>query len=251
MKYCLCIICIAAFVLAMGTTALHAQDRIVMGCGEKVQDKHRAITKSVLKEAYGRIGIEIEARGFPGARSLSMANRGAIDGELYRGTVNKDEFPNLIRIPVPILHTEIVVFTKDVEFEVTGWDSLQPYKIGFIVGLKGIEVWTEGMQVEPVRTPKQLFMKLATGRNDVVVLPKEQGMEALESLIDLAPEGVNPQALQEITLLQPPIQRDNLYHYLHSKHAALVPKITAVLQEMEEEGLIQRIKEELETEVFE
>ena len=76
-------------------------------------------------------------------------------------------------------------------------------------------------------------------------------MEALESLIDLAPEGVNPQALQEITLLQPPIQRDNLYHYLHSKHAALVPKITAVLQEMEEEGLIQRIKEELETEVFE
>ncbi len=251
MKYCLCIICIAAFVLAMGTTPLHAQDRLVLGFGGEATELQPILSARILTEAYGRIGIEIEARGFPGSRSLAMANRGGIDGELYRGELNKDEVPNLIRIPVPIMYGEIVVFTKDVEFEVTGWDSLKPYTIGIQIGVKETETGTKGMHVEPVVNVKQLFMKLAAGRNDIVVLPQEQGMEALESLIDLAPVGVNPQALQEITLLHPPIQRDNLYHYLHSKHAALVPKITAVLQEMEEEGLIQRIKEELETEVFE
>jgi len=45
---------------------------------------------------------------------------------------------------------------------------------------------------------------------------------------------------------EPPIQRDALHHHLHSRHAALAPKITAVLQHMADEGRIQQIAEEVE-----
>ena len=249
MKYRLCIVSIAVFVLAMGATTLQAQDRLVFGSagGELLA----VMSTRILSEAYGRIGIEISARVLPERRSLAMANRGDIDGELFRGKINGDQFPNLIRIPVPIMYGEIVVFTKDVEFEVVGWDSLRPYSIGIQYGLKEVKDGTKGMRVEPVRHPEQLFMKLASGRNDIVVHPRDLGLHRLKTVIAQPPEGINLKALQGIMILEPPLQRDALYHYLHNKHAALVPKIAVALQEMADEGLIQRIREKVEAEVFE
>ena len=251
MKHRLCVACIAVFVLATGATTLQAQDRLVFGSMGETEDLLSVISTRILSEAYGRIGIEIAARELPGPRSMDMANRGDIDGELFRGEINGDQFPNLIRIPVPIMYGEIVVFTKDVEFEVVGWDSLRPYSIGIQYGVKEIEDGTKGMRVEPVRHSEQLLMKLATGRNDIVVHPRDLGLRTLKTVITQAPEGIDLKALQGIMVLEPPLQRDALYHYLHSKHAALVPKLTVALQEMADEGLIQRIREKVEAEVFE
>ena len=74
-------------------------------------------------------------------------------------------------------------------------------------------------------------------------------MEILKEL-NAAPSqwGVDQNALQRIAILEPPIQRDPLFHYLHKKHATIVPKMTAVLQEMADEGRIQSITEEVEAE---
>ena len=250
MKCDLCVLCIAVFVLAMGTTTLHAQNRLVLGYRGDTKALHAVISTRIITEAYGRMGIEIEAQGFPGPRSQSKANRGAIDGELFEGNISRDEFPNLIQVPVPILYSEIVVFTKDVEFKVMGWDSLKPYKIGIQIGIKEAESGTNGLQLEPVASAEQLFMKLAAGRNDIVVLPRNLGLKVLKTVGTQRPEGINLKDFQGITALDPPLQREALYHYLHSKHAEIVPKITAVLQEMEKEGLIQRIKEEVEANFF-
>lgn len=48
---------------------------------------------------------------------------------------------------------------------------------------------------------------------------------------------------QEIVKLTPQIHNSVLYHYLHKKHAHLVPKITAVLNKMEASGELQMIQE--------
>ncbi len=251
MKYRLCIVYTALLVLVMGAATLHAQDRLVLGSGGGPETPQTVISTRILTEAYGRIGIEVERQRFPAPRSLSMANRGTIDGELHRPILNRDEFPNLIKIPVPILYGELVVFTKDVDFEITGWDSLKPYTFGIQASTQETSVREKGIQAELVTDADQLFKKLASGRNDIIVIPRGLGMDVLKSMLALPPEGIDPEALQGIRILEPPLQRDALYHYLHTKHAELVPKITAVLQEMEEEGLLQRIKEEFEAEVFE
>ncbi len=250
MKHRLCVVCIAVFVLAMGATTLQAQDRLLFASIGETENLLSVISTRILSEAYGRIGIEITTRVLSGPRALSMSNQGSIDGELFRGKINGDQFPNLIRIPVPIMYGEIVVFTKDVEFEVVGWDSLRPYSIGIQYGVKEIEDGTKGMRVEPVRHSEQLLMKLATGRNDIVVHPRDLGLHALKAVIAQPPEGVDPEALQGIRLLEPPLQRDALFHYLHNKHAELVPKLTVALQEMADEGLIQRIREKVEAEFY-
>ena len=252
MKRRLCVVCMALLIWVGSTLALHGQTRLVLsGAGEQ-EDPPHAMSERILTEAYSRIGVEIEVQRFPGPRGLFMANEGKIDGELFRGGINTDEFPDLIQIPVPIMYGELVVFTISVDFEVDGWESLRPYNIGIQLGNKEIEAGTRGMQVEPLAKTEQLLLKLVAGRNDIVVVPRIQGMEILKELNSAPGQwGVDQNALQRIAILEPPIQRDPLFHYLHKKHAALVPKITAALQEMADEGLIQRITEEVDADFSE
>ena len=197
------------------------------------------ISTRILAQAYNQIGIKIKAMALPPQRSLVMANNGDVDGELFRGVVNKNDFPNLIMIPVVLAYGQIVVFTKDLEFKVAGWGSLSPYTIGTMIGLKEIEVKTAGMKVEAVATPYQLFRKLSVGRNEIIVLPKWHGLKIMKDM-----------DIKDIKILEAPLQQNALYHYLHNKHESLVPKITAVLKQMEEGGEIQRISEQTKAEFF-
>ena len=45
-------------------------------------------------------------------------------------------------------------------------------------------------------------------------------------------------------MLMPPVQRDPLYHYVHSRHRDLVDDITRVLKSMESRGDFARILEQ-------
>ena len=56
--------------------------------------------------------------------------------------------------------------------------------------------------------------------------------------------------IKDVKILEAPLQHNALYHFLHNKHESLVPKITAVLQQMEEAGEIQRIREQTRAEFF-
>jgi polar amino acid transport system substrate-binding protein len=215
-----------------GTTQVHAQDSLILCRGQN--HPMTAIATGILTEAYSRLGIKIKTIAFPIARSLIMANSGYSDGELFRGSINHKKFPNLIKIPVVLDYGQIVVFSKELTFKVNGWSSLQPYTIGIQIGIKEVETGTAGMQVDPVATPEQLFNKLILGRNQIIVLPLDVGLMVMKAM-----------KLQQIKILEPPLQKDPLYHYLHHTHKQLVPRITAVLKQMEAEGLITQIREKV------
>ena len=74
---------------------------------------------------------------------------------------------------------------------------------------------------------------LENERIDIVVAPR---ISALLSLSDLKSK--------TITILEPPLQIMPLFHYLNKKHQSLVPELEDVLQKMEDEGEIQRIRDE-------
>jgi len=194
---------------------------------------HGFITEKILKEAYKRIGIKMEVKGYPAERAMQMANEGESDGELRRPAGMNKEYKNLIMVPQPVDVGEAVVFTKNKVFAVNGWESLKPYKIGILRGNKFAEKGTDGMNRLPANTIEQLFEMLDAERADIIVLLRRNGVATHKKM-----------NLPGIRVLEPPVETMQLYHYLHKKNERLVPKVAAALQEMEKEGLIQKIKEQ-------
>ena len=113
----------------------------------------------VMTAAYQRLGITMEIKHLPGERALQTANKGLVDGELFRKKDGITQlYPNLIRVPVAITVAEFVVFTKDKRFPVEGWQSLAPYKVGYVRGIKAIDAnLINGTRSEMVTDHTQAF----------------------------------------------------------------------------------------------
>jgi polar amino acid transport system substrate-binding protein len=202
-------------------------------------DPATVIAERVLQEAYRRLGMAMVVIKVPGERSLFSADHGQVDGELYRKLGMEREYPNLRIVPVPLLTYEIVIFTLGTTFVVNGWDSLRPFTIGFVKGIKIIEQNTQGMKLEPTATMRQAFLKMTLGRSDIVLANRNSGLAVLKEM-----------KLQDVKILEPPLATFPVFHYLHKKHEALIPKLTAVLQQMQKEKAIEKIQKAVMAEQF-
>jgi polar amino acid transport system substrate-binding protein len=191
------------------------------------------ISKKVVDEMYRRMGIEISAAYYPGKRALIFANEGKTDGELQRIAGMDQKFPNLLMIPVPVNILEGMVFTKETEFTVNGWESLRPYRIGIRRGIIFSDKGCAGMNTTVVNTNEQLFEILDQGLVDIIVITRLNGLDVAGRL-----------KIPGIRALEPPIETYPLYHYLHVKNKHLAPKLTSVLQAMEKEGVIRHIRKQ-------
>lgn len=216
--------------LLMMSVSISAQDSLVLGTMDSPLAR---LGQEILQEAYQRIGIQVETTVLPAERALHTANSGEVDGEVLRIKGIQESYPNLRMVPVSVLTMEGVVFTKNVTFEVMGWESLKPYRIGILRGSKFAEQGTRGMTVGAVNTYRQVLLKLDAGRDDVAVMARTNGLIEIGKL-----------NMKDIRVLEPPLITVELYHYVHKKHEYLLPKITQVLQDMVEEGRIQEIKEQ-------
>ena len=194
-------------------------------------DPAATIAELVLREAYRRLGREVKVQRLPGERALMYANAGKTDGELYRKLGLERQYPNLVIVPVPLLTFELVIFSRGTSFVVNGWESLRPYTIGFVRGNKIAEENTKGMRVEPVPNLELAFNKLVMGRTDLVLSHRASGMAIVRSL-----------KLEGVTMLEPPLASFPAYHYVNSKHAALVPELTRILKQMQADKAIERIQ---------
>ncbi|MES2295821.1 MAG: transporter substrate-binding domain-containing protein [Pseudomonadota bacterium] len=219
---------LAALIVGCALAPARAQPAIVLG---KSDSSVTRISEAIVREAYARVGVALQVRQFPSERSLQEANIGRLDGDMTRIAGIEERYPNLLRVPVPVLHVESLVYTNRAQFEVKGWDSLRPYRIGIRLGIKFAEDGTRGMQVQVVPSNEQLFTKLELGRTDVIVSTRIEGSLMMKKLNTRHVRALAP-ALGEVTL----------YHYLHKRNAALVPKIAAALRAMEQEGRMQAIE---------
>lgn len=208
-------------------SASSAQDQLVISetDGEFIGQK---VAFRVLKQAYQQAGIQIVVKDYPAERSVVSANDGSTDGVLARMAGLETKYANLVRVPVPVAYLEMVVFAKRVDFPVTGWESLRPYRITYMRGNKLAEQHPAGMKAETVSTPEQAFKKLAADRTDVVVEARDAW--CLAKSADRA----------GIRVLEPPLERLSTYHYLHKRHKAVVSRLEAILKQMEEQNQITR-----------
>lgn len=197
------------------------------------------ISQIVLAEAYARLGIEISTQIFPAERSLTMSNSGKVDGEVNRIFGIEQNYSNLVRIPVAINWIEGIAYTNSENISITGWESLRPYSIGIRIGTKFAEIGTKGMNVKAITSTDQMFMMLEKFRVDVVISTRIDGMLTSHKF-----------KLKNISPLDPPLARFKLFHYLHTKHQKMVPRITKILKEMESKGRIREIRNTAIEELF-
>ena len=188
------------------------------------------VLTNILTAAYQQLGIEITVKQMSGDRSLLEANTGHVSGEAGRSKYIQVHNPNLIKIPVPVYFMQTAVFTKlDIPIP-TSPDHLLNYDIGILRGSKDIELLFNGLEIHRLTTTEQLIKMVYANRIQVAIAPKEESLEIIYMF-----------GLKGIKTYDFPVPQQELYHYLHKKHADLAPRITEVLQKMAKQGEIQRI----------
>ncbi len=194
--------------------------------------EHTGMYDLVLKEAFNRIGQEIDIMQMPAERSLINANKGITDGDFVRISGLDKIYPNLIRVPEKITDFEFVAFSRHMDFKTTEWKTLQPYHVAIVRGWKILEENIVGTQ-SLVRAKNQdiLFTLLDKERTDIVVYSRYEGYNIIRKL-----------GMEGIKTLEPPLAVREMFLYLNKKHIKLVPLIAAAFKEMKDDGTYERIK---------
>lgn len=186
----------------------------------------------VYQEMARRAGVHIVIQSLPAAeRSLLNQNSGIDDGDVSRIFGMEKLYPNLVMVPEPVMHYEMVAFSRLADFRVTGPESLAPYTVGIPKGWKILERNTVAARsVTGLENGGQLFAMLDKERIDIAIIEKFQGLFFVQDM-----------GMKNIKMLQPPLVEGDWYMYVNRKHLALVPDLTAALRSMKVDGTHQRI----------
>jgi len=184
-------------------------------------------------EVFNRVGYDVALLKLPFERALINANAGVEDGDVFRAAGFERDYPNLLRVPEPVLDLDFVAYALRPEVQVRDWGDLARYNVGYVNGWKIFERNVKAARdVTTVRELEQLMPLLTRGRADVVLVDRWQGLW-------LARE-----AGLTLRALEPPLARVDMFIYLHRKHETLVAPVAAALAEVKRNGLWQRLVDE-------
>lgn len=211
-----------------------AADRIVLGITALppliAVDGSPGYFDLLVREAFGRLGLDARVENFPGDRSLRMSNEGFTDGQALRVLGIEKEYPNLVRVPEPVFEAEFLAWAMRRDIRLAGWQDLRSLVVGYPLGWKLYDQEVkEAREIIRVQSMVQLFPMLAASRLDVVLLDRWQAMYLTRrASIDAHP-------------IEPALARHKMYLYLHVRHRALVAPLAAALAAMRADGSIKRI----------
>ncbi len=187
---------------------------------------------NIIQELYHRMNIDVEFLVTPLERSLHLSNTGITDGELLRAKDILETNKNLRMVPTPLITMKIYVYTIDENIRINSIDDLSKYTIAILRGTKFTENMTKNMNVRTSNTLLGLFKILVNGRVDLVVNANIISDEEIKGL-----------GFDNIIKTEPPLTEIILYHMLHKKHENLIPEFDRVINEMIEDGTLQKIKD--------
>lgn len=183
------------------------------------------IARVILIEAYARIGCQAEFQAFPPLRMFNELDNGRIDALIIAEASFAKEHPQSVQVKVPILHDELLAFSKK-PLNVRSWEDLRAQRIGFIRGMLIIEQkLASGSRLNPVSGPEPLFLMLEAGRTDAVVTSGLIGQLMVRDL-----------GLKNITPVGAVLERIPLFHFLAPKNADLAAALESALEEMRASG---------------
>ena len=197
--------------------------------------------RRIYTEAFRRLGLPVAMPTIPLQRLTEMLDRGELDGDVGRLHAHGASHPELVRVEEAMYDIVIGLYTLDPAIELVRVEDLaaKPWSATYVRGVAICE-----RLLKPQLRPENLTS----------IVTDEQGMEMLalkrvdfycsanHTIADVASRRrhrKHPMPRLALSLGTIP-----LYPYLHRRHAALAPRLAAVMREMRAEGLIERYRVE-------
>jgi len=231
-QLCVSLLCVV-FLTSVNSAVAEVDDRPLLVFSGIENSGNTVVGERVMREAYRRIGYRIRIDYYSASRALTVSSSGEVDGELGRIRGIDRVYENLVMVDTPMNRMEAMVFSIRHNFTVNGWPSLSPYVIGIQLGVKYAEQRTAAMQRVLANNNDQLIGLLIAGRVDLILMTRTSSMLALKDHPDV-----------DLNRLEPPVDQYELFHYLHKKNEHLKPLINQALQQMEQEGVIEKIRQD-------
>jgi len=227
------VLCLGVLMPSISQPA-QAAEKLVFAAAANTVDT--LTSEIIVREAYRRLGIEVQIRKYPGERALKLANSGKVDGDVQRINGLSGKYQNLIQLRPAINYIEAAAFSRDTAIGINGWDSLRPYSLGIIRGIKFAENNTKGMRTYAAKNYAGLFRMLEGKRVELAISPSLNGRYQMTIL-----------GIKGIKELRPSISRFDLFHYIHKKRENLKPKLEMIFRQMKASGALSRIRQHVIT----
>tara|TARA_R110000751_G_scaffold4165_3_gene19406 strand:- start:1602 stop:2375 length:774 start_codon:yes stop_codon:yes gene_type:complete len=189
-----------------------------------------AIAVPLIVEIYKRAGITVLPKPIPPLREARMLQEGTLDGVVGMLEGFEANHPDVIPIPVPLETLKVAAFVVDDTPDLA--TLLGGRRVRFSA-LRGVDLQLKlpgYVEWVFVNEPSQVMQMLVRGRVDAAITVDIAGLRMAREM---------PEA--PIRALQPALSEKHVYHYLHRNHADLVPRITAVMQTMYDQGYLQAL----------
>ncbi|MCT6700519.1 transporter substrate-binding domain-containing protein [Rheinheimera sp. 4Y26] len=190
-----------------------------------------ALTRMIenrLAKAYLALGYQLQVEHLPAGRSLLMSNKGDYDGELFRIKNATANYPNLLLVPQPLTSLALYAFVLDeAQHQHTDaqWQQNPKLRIGYVRGFKMAEQYAfKGSRVA-VTTTRQALEMLKQGKVDLM-------LDDVASVLQVEPD----LTAAKLRRLPQVLATEQLFHFLHKKHQALIAPLAAELKKQQTEG---------------
>nr|WP_319386579.1 transporter substrate-binding domain-containing protein [uncultured Roseibium sp.] len=180
----------------------------------------------IVTSAYAALGIRVDLVRAPRSRTLVLSSTGQVDGEVVAGSAIEARYPSLMRVDVPLMTVEVMVFTCSEGLSSSQGPGLASKRVGRLAGAVVLENLTQNFQdVWEGENFEELFDMLKLGRLDAV-LGARQVLEAYRAENEIGC----------IRVIDEPLRSVRLFHYLHEKNADLIPSVRSALKELSAEN---------------
>lgn len=186
---------------------------------------------AIMKAAYQTMGINMVVHHLPGARSLVEANNGKMDGELFRIKGLEKKYTGLVQVKAPIFSADVSAFTHLKNPKIKNWQDLQPYIISYTLGFQLAQRHTKGNKVIHATDLNHAFRLLINEKVAFVIDDKLNGLQLIKN-----------KNIKGIHLVSPPLASIQIFHYLNSQHAHLIPALEKALRHLHASGRTEQIK---------
>ena len=195
---------------------------------------HALASEVALRTAYQELGLDVVVEPLPAQTSLEQSISGASDGEVSRVFVLGEYTASLIRVPTPLAQlSTVAVWRSSGDVHVASLDDLADLEIGRVRGVIHAAMATRRFhRVRAVDDLDTLLSLVVSGEIDVGV-DSRMALQVAVAQVGSADDVVLSEPLQTLTV----------HHYLHERHAALVPQVNEILDRMMREGILSRLQE--------